>query len=296
MSLGDLLSDGGVLSLDLGLSGALSDFLVDLLVEGFHVGDLGGVEVLGPSAELLLELGGVVLLELVHVGLDVETEDVLSVFLGVVSALGLAFLDDLASLSCGNGSLLEVVAWESLGVVGDVDASVNSALHGSEHSVSSGGSDETNVEKSLERSSVFVDAFFVDVEELSVGFNTLVDVSHAEGSEESSGAEETSSVGGSVVGVTSFESESSELLGISLAEHLVSLDGSVDDLSDDSSVGSSDAESVLLGVVLVLVLLDESSSGEVVGLSFSSASELDLVSGVVRRSLDGLDECHSCCY
>ena len=66
-----------------------------------------------------------------------------------------------------------------------------------------------------------------------------------------------------------------------MAEDSIALDGSVDDLDDDSAVGSSNSESVLLGVVLVLVLLNESSSGLVVGLSLSSPPVLDLESGVV---------------
>ena len=84
----------------------------------------------------------------------------------------------------------------------------------------------------------------------------------------------------------------SEILGVSLAEDLIALDGGVDDLDDDSGVGSSDAESVLLGLILILVLLDKSSSCLVVGLSLSSPSVLDLISGEVRSCLDSLNEGH----
>ena len=77
-----------------------------------------------------------------------------------------------------------------------------------------------------------------------------------------------------------------------MSKDSIALNGGIDDLNDDAGVGSPDAQSVLLGVVLVLVLLDESSSGLVVSLSLASASELDLISGVVRSGLHGLDECH----
>lgn len=293
LSLGDLLSDG-CLFLDLDSVGVLSDFSVNLLVESLGVGSLSLGEAGLPLGELLLEEILVLLLEEVHVGLHVVAENVVSVLLGVVDASSFALLNDgLASLSSSLLLLLEVVAGESLGVVGHVDATVNCTLEGTEDSVTGGGSNETNIEESSEGALLIVDFLLVDVEELAVGsLDTLIETVKLEVLEESSGDEETGGVGGSVVGETSFETECSELLGVSLSEHSVALDGRVDDLDDDAGVGSSDAESVLLGVVLVLVLLDQSSSGLVVSLSLASASELDLESGVVRSGLHGLDECH----
>jgi hypothetical protein len=293
-SLLDLLSDGCLL-VDLDSVGVLSDLSVNLLVESLGVGDLCLGEACLPLGELLLEEILVLLLEEVHVGLHVVAQDVVSVLLGVVGAVGLALFDDLlASLSGGGLLLLKVVAGEALGVVGHVDASVNCTLEGSEDSVAGGGSHETDVEESAEGSLLFVDSLgAVDIEEFSVGsLNTLVETVKLEVLEESTGNEETGGVGGGVVGETSLETESLELLGVSLSEDFIALDGGEDDLNDDAGVGSSDAQSVLLGVVLVLVLLDESSSGLVVSLSLASASELDLISGVVRSGLHGLDECH----
>ena len=293
-SLLDLLSDGCLL-VDLDSVGVLSDLSVNLLVESLGVGDLCLGEACLPLGELLLEEILVLLLEEVHVGLHVVAQDVVSVLLGVVGAVGLALLDDLlASLSGGGLLLLKVVAGEALGVVGHVDAAVNCTLEGSEDSVAGGGSHETDVEESAEGSLLFVDSLgAVDIEEFSVGsLNTLVETVKLEVLEESTGNEETGGVGGGVVGETSLETESLELLGVSLSKDSIALDSGVDDLNDDAAVGSSDAQSVLLGVVLVLVLLDESSSGLVVSLSLASASELDLISGVVRSGLHGLDECH----
>jgi hypothetical protein len=294
-SLLDLLSDGCLL-LSLDSVGVLSDLSVNLLVESLAVGGLCLGEACLPLGELLLEEILVLLLEEVHVGLHVVAEDVVSVLLGVVGAVGLALLDHLlASLSGGGLLLLEVVAGESLGVVGHVDAAVNCTLEGTEDSVTGGGSHETHVEESAEGSLLFVDTFLlaVDVEELAVGsLNTLVETVKLEVLEESAGDEEAGGVGGSVVGETGLETESPELLGVSLSEDSIALDGGVDDLNDDAAVGSSHAQSVLLGVVLVLVLLDQSSSRLVVSLSLASASELDLISRVVGSGLHGLDECH----
>lgn len=213
--LADGLSDSSSFLFRLDSLGALSDVGVQLLVDSFEGGSLGLGKSSVPLAELFLESVLVFLLEVVHVALNVETIDVISVFFGIVGALSFSLFDDLASLSSLGLGLLEVISGESLGVVGDKDASINSTLEGSEHSVSSGGSNETNIKECLEGSSV-LDSLFVDIEVFSIsGFNTLVEIVHAQFSEQSSGDEETSSVGSSVVGETAIDSESSELEGIS---------------------------------------------------------------------------------
>ena len=71
----------------------------------------------------------------------------------------------------------------------------------------------------------------------------------------------------SVVGETSGETESLKFGGLGLAEDLVTLDGGVDDLSNDLSVGESSNQSVFWGVVFVLVLGDQSLSGIVVSFA-----------------------------
>ncbi len=66
----------------------------------------------------------------------------------------------------------------------------------------------------------------------------------------------------------------------------------IDDLGDDLAVGSSYDKSVLLGVVLVLVLLDEAATGIVISLSLITSSAWDLESLVVGLSLHNFNECH----
>ena len=67
-------------------------------------------------------------------------------------------------------------------------------------------------------------------------------------------------------------------MGVGSADHDVSLQSGVSDLTADVSVGGTDDHPVLGGVVLVLVLDTETFSGEVVGLSLSTSLELWLVS------------------
>ena len=81
-----------------------------------------------------------------------------------------------------------------------------------------------------------------------------------------------------------------------MTENLITLNGRINDLSDDLSVSSSDNQSVFSCFVFVLILLDKSPSCVVVSLSFSSSSVLDLISLVVSLSLYNLHECHNLIY
>ena len=84
VSLCDLLSDWCLFLGSSNSLGGLSDFSVDLLVESFKIGNLSLGQGSFPTSELLLESVFVFLLEEIHVGLDVGTEDVFSVLLGVI--------------------------------------------------------------------------------------------------------------------------------------------------------------------------------------------------------------------
>lgn len=247
----DTLSDGLCVRFRCA-SGVGSDSGVHFLVEllEFHA-----LESLFPLRELLVEFLGRFFLELVVVCLNVATEDVLSVLFGVEGLLGFLLVDDLTTLVGDDLSLGDVRAGESLLLVGDVETTIGSTLHGSEDTVSSGGADETNIEVSLEWASLLhvVTDGVVRTVNLLVA---LVHVSETLVSQESTGAEETSAVSGSVVGVASFESVSLKLSRVSSGDALVSLKSVVDNLGDYAFVGAADAESVLTGLVLVLLLED----------------------------------------
>jgi len=285
-ALGVLLDESWLLGDDLSgtfLSGSRAssgwvgdDGGVHLLVDVFDGLDLVGGEALVPLGELDLESLGVLLLELVHVNSDVVTVDSVSMLLGVEVGLNLlGIVGLLTSLVDNSLNLSSGVTWESLGVVWHVDTSVTCTLEDTEDSGTGGGSVETNIEKSLEWSLVL--DVVVDVEVLSVDVGVDgVHVGEVDLLEESSGEEETGGVAGGVVGKTGGESMSSKFSGVSLAQNSISGHGGVDNLSNDLSVSSSGNKSVFLGVILVLVLLDQSSSGVVVSLALSSSFWLDL--------------------
>jgi len=262
----------GLVSLGLGVgtSRRFSDGGVDSGVVVFE--GLAG-EGLGPSGELLSELIGLILLEHFIVLLNVDSEDVLSVLSGIERGLGLLNIGGLSTFVGDDLSLSDVSSGESLGLVRDVETTVTGTLHGSEDTVTGGGADETDIEESLERSRSVLNS--LNVVDITVNLaGSLVFVSELEAGEESSGGEETNTVSSGVVGGSSVKSVLRKFLRVSVDHDTITFEGGVDDLADDSLVGSSDNESVLSGVVLILVLEDQSTSGVVVGLSLSSLLNL----------------------
>ena len=172
--------------------------------------DLVGSEALVPLSELNLELLWVLLLELVHIGGDVVSEDVLSVDLGIEGGLSLLGISLLSSLVSDNLESGLSVTWESLGLMWDVESTVASTLHASEDSGTGGGSLETNIEEGLEWS--LITNIVINVEVFSVDFGVaLVHLGEADSLQESSGDEKTSAVGSWVVGETGGDTHGLEL-------------------------------------------------------------------------------------
>ena len=179
--------------------------------------------------------------------------------------------------------------------MGDVESTVTSSLEYSVNSVSDGGSDESDIEDGLERSLVLVVCLGKgsNIVVLSInGLSTLVESVEPELLEQSSGNEETSAVRRCVVGESSLESESLELVGVSMAEHSVTLKGGVDNLGDALGVSESDHKSIFIATELVHILENHPLSCVVVSLSFSPPSELGLVSLKVLSRFNLLNVAH----
>jgi len=232
--------------------GAGTDGSVDGLVD---ILELLALEGLFPAGELLVEALGIIGLERIVVSLDVATENVGPVLLGVERGLGLLGLDGLTTFVGNDLSLGDVEAGETLVLVGDVESTICSALHGTEDTVSGGSADETDIKVGLE-GAAFSDVVGDRVERTIDLLVAGVHLSESLVSEQSPGAEETSAVGSGVVSQTSLETVLPELLGVGGSDNSVTNEGSVDNLGDYALVGAADAETVLAGIVLVLFLED----------------------------------------
>jgi len=184
------------------------------------------LECLGPFRELFIEGSLIFFLQFVIVFLDMDTEDVLFVFLNTEDFLSLSLLFGLlTSLVSDDLSLLNTETWESLLRVRNVETTVAGTLHGSENTVSSGGADETNIEESLEWTLVSVVDFgnlIVASINLVVTLEFSVEILHLK---ESTSTEKSSGVSRGVVGESSSNSISGKLARISRTDSLVSLNG-----------------------------------------------------------------------
>lgn len=211
----------------------LLDSFENLLHKLLNSLDLVVFKALVPLGKLsvvsLLRLG----LELLHVLINMGSEDSVPVGLGLVGLLlGITVFGE---------------TWELLNRVRNVKTSVSGSLENTEDSVSDGWSDESDVKDAGEGSSVS-DLGSRNIIVISIDLLvTLIGLVQLERSEDSSGKEQSSSIRSRVVGKTSSQTELLELLRGGLGKDLVSLKGGVDDLGDDLGIGEPGDKSVLRG-------------------------------------------------
>lgn len=251
----------------IGLEGVLTDGLVGIGVDLLEVTSVNLV------LDVLDELGLVALLILIsqvlHVLGDVGTVDV------VLEGLGVELLG------------LDVVTGETAVGVGDEDTTVGGTLHGSEDTVTGGGTDKTNIEEGLEGAALAI----IGLDGLGEGvltgslLDTLELLVKVELLENTTGKEQTGGVGSSPVGKTLVDAVLGELVGVGRGKNLVTGDLGVDDLGDDVAVGEANNHAVLGRVVLVLGLGDQALASIVVGLTLAAATVLSLEATIIENKL-----------
>ena len=187
-SLSGMLGNGLLLSVWVGVDGSV-DFLVNILASLC----LGSSEALFPLGELSLEFSGIIFLEMIHIGGNMNSKDSVSVDLWVEVGLLLFGINILTSLVSNSSDLSSLVSWESLGLMGDVDSSVACSLECTEHSSTSGSPSNTDIKEGLEGSLVL--HIFVNVEVVAVDIRgRFVHLRQADLLQESSGEQQSSAV------------------------------------------------------------------------------------------------------
>lgn len=212
-------------------------------------------------------------LELLHVLGDVLAEDVLTVNSGVEALL------------------LSIVAWEALDGVGDVETTVDGALHGSENASSSGGASQTDVQVATEGSWAVID--WLDEVFLTGDVSlTAVECVESQLVENATSDEQTSAVSCSVVGQTDLDAISRQLVRVSGADDAISFNACISDLTGDVAVAQTNDETVLGRIILVLILEDKTLASLVVGTALATSLKLNLVPLEVLLVLDDFHETH----
>ena len=261
----------------LGESGVLADVFVSLGVQSFNRFNLGGLQALSPLRELLLEFFLTLFLKLVHVVVNMNTENTISVDFGFIGVVLVFIL---------------VGTRETLGVMRDIQTTIDGSLKGTEDTVTSGSGDQTNIQNGLEgvlAVHVVVDHGVVFTVDFSLAFVLFVQFVFLE---KSTGTKETSGIGGGVVGQTAGDAVFLEFSGLGLGNNLVTFQSGEDDLADNLLGGDTGHKSILGSVVFILILHGEALTGIVVSLAFSSSSELGLEAFEIGIVLVNFDESH----
>jgi len=173
--------------------------------------------------------------------------------------------------------------------VGDVESTVGGALEGTEKTAAGHGAAKTNIKECLEGGSTLLVSFDGIVRSIglcdTLVFKAVLGVDAA-------GDQEAGGVGGGVVGEAELDAVTLELVGVCVGDDNIVGEVGGDNLADDVAVGDAHNKSVLGGLVFVLVLLDESLTCVVVGLTLASSSKLDLVALEISFVLNYFNVCH----
>jgi len=157
---------------------------------------------------------------------------------------------------------ITVVSRETLLGMRNVESTISSSLESTKDTASSSGSTASYIQKSTEGALVLID--LIDVVGLlanlarnNFGIHlgvSLVDIIESNLLEETTSTEESGTVGSSVVLKSYGKSVTAKLGGGGRGEDAISVNEGVCDLADYVSVGETDDETVLGGLVLVLCL------------------------------------------
>ena len=259
------------LALLLGEGRILTDALVSVLVDLLELVSVDALLLV--AAELTVISLRILLKKLLHVVSDVTTEDVLAENLSV------------------EGLLLVIPADKTALAVGDVEATIKSTLHSGEHTAAGGGAVQTNIEQSLEGTTLVELLDGLEGSTSGLG-DTRVELIHAELLVKTAGDKQTSGVGSSVVGETKLDAIARKLVRVGSGHDVITVDAGVHDLADAVAVGETDNKTVLGGVVLVLVLDHKAQTLTIVSLALTATTVLSLEALEVSLILDDLLERH----
>lgn len=206
---------------------------------------------------------------------------------------------------------LSRVARETLHGVRDVQTAIDSTLHGTEDTGTGGGTSQTNIQITTEGTWSIIDRLHVELLTSDLGATGVKGV-QAQLVQQTTGNKQTSAVSCSVVGQTNLliimfirlinnfisyifictylDAIVGQLVRVGRADNTVTLDTSVSDLGGDVLVGQTHNQTVLGGVVLVLVLESQTLPGIVIGFALTTPAEFNLVALEVLLVLDYLDE------
>lgn len=164
-------------------------------------------------------------------------------------------------------------------------------LHGSEDTGTGGGVRKADIKAGLEGAGAILNSLNLFNLTSDVGNANIAGV-EAQPLQKTASQQETSAIASSIVGQANRKTITGQLMRIGSAEDKIANQARVDDLANDIAVGDAHNKTVLGGIVLVLVLLDQAAASAVVRQALAAATELDLVALEVSLVLHNLVEHH----
>jgi hypothetical protein len=148
---------------------------------------------------------------------------------------------------------ITIIARETLFGVGNVETTIGGTLEGSKDTTSGGGGFASNIQKGAEGALVFVYLINVVCGFSNLGLDNIaidfviafVDIIQPDLLKETTGTQETSTVGGGVVLETDRKSVAGQFVGAGRGQNTITVNEGVDDLANDLTVGETEDEAVL---------------------------------------------------
>ena len=210
------------------------------------------------TAELLFVTFFVILLEFTHVFGNMVTEYVFTKNFGIKTIL------------------LLIISREALIRMRNIKSSIDSTLHGGKDFGTSSGATKTDIEIGLKGTgAVFLVKFGFVKTEIS---------------QDAASTEKTSAIGGSIIGKANLNTIVGKLVSIGRSNDKVSLNLGVYNLADNISIGETNNQTILGGIVLVLVLNDQAFASIVISLALTASAILDLEAFEISLVFNSLDE------
>mmetsp|Transcript_15912 Transcript_15912/g.20137 ORF Transcript_15912/g.20137 Transcript_15912/m.20137 type:complete len:297 (+) Transcript_15912:312-1202(+) len=219
------------------------------------------------ASKLLLVLLVIFLLQVLHVLTNVSSKDTLLVHISIIILA------------------ITIVSGETLLRVRNVKSTICGTLESTKNTASSGSSLAPNIEESAEGTLVLINlihkvSFLVplSLDHFSIHLRvSLIHIVQTNLLQQTPRTEQSGAVRSSVVLQSNLESVPTQLGGCSGSQNAIAIDERVGDLTNNLTVGKSNDETVLGGLVLVLGLGAETFALAVIGFTFATTAVFHLV-------------------
>lgn len=171
----------------------------------------------------------------------------------------------------------------------DIETAINGTLHSAEDPSTGRCTRQTNIQEATERSWPIIDGLHQIFLARDISTPTVQRL-QAQLVQNTTSDQQAGAIGGRIVSETNLDTITRQLMRVGGTHNAISLDAGIRDLTSDVAVADADNQTIFRGVILVLVLEDETLTGLVIGFTLTTPLKLNLVPLEVLLVLDYFDE------